>query len=351
MVQMQLFGKNRHLTRLSPAALERIMQNARRPFRRASLLLAAVFCLALSAMGAEKSRIKALDYVIDAEINPKTHFLTAHAKVKFTALDDVNFASFELNNALRPTRILDANGKPMNAERISQDNVVRVAFPGGLAKGTTTTLTFEYEGKLATADDSPVEGLKLAYVGEDVTYLLYPGRWFPITNYGIDRFTSTITVTAPAGTTIIGSGATASAVKAALGKIVSTFSWQRPSFPGTIIAGPFAETVGSSGNIRVYTQPGKKQLGPAYAATATKEVEYFSSIYGPPSSPSLKIVELPDHQVPPVDAPESAAISSRDITEKVNYRLLADTIAHQWWGVTATPVSQDYSLLAALSPH
>ncbi len=317
------------------------MQNARRPFRRASLLLAAVFCLALSAMGAEKSRIKALDYVIDAEINPKTHFLTAHAKVKFTALDDVNFASFELNNALRPTRILDANGKPMNAERISQDNVVRVAFPGGLAKGTTTTLTFEYEGKLATADDSPVEGLKLAYVGEDVTYLLYPGRWFQITNYGIDRFTSTITVTAPAGTTILGSGATASTVKAAPGKTVSTFSWQRPSFPGTIIAGPFAETVGSSGNIRVYTQPGKKQLGPAYADTATKEFEYFSSIYGPPSSPSLKVVELPDDTVPAWWAPEIAAISSRDISEKVNYRLLADTIAHQWWGVTVSPVSKD----------
>src|SRR5258708_34421064 len=175
-----------------------------------------------------------------------------------------------------------------------------------MAKGTPRTAAFEKEGTAATADHSAVEGLKLAYIGEDVTYLLYPGRWFPITNYGIDRFTSTITVTAPAGTTILGSGATASTVKAAPGKTVSTFSWQRPSFPGTIIAGPFAETGGSSGNIRVYTQPGKKQLGPAYADTATKEFEYFSSIYGPPSSPSFKVVELPDHQVPPVDAPESA---------------------------------------------
>src|SRR5258708_16489401 len=79
MVQMQLFWTNRHLTRLSPAALERIMQNARRPFRRASLLLAAVFCLALSATAAENARLKTLNHVIHATLNPKNHTLTPHA--------------------------------------------------------------------------------------------------------------------------------------------------------------------------------------------------------------------------------------------------------------------------------
>jgi len=37
-----------------------------------------------------------------------------------------------------------------------------------------------------------VDGLKLAYIGEDVTYLLYAGRWFPVVNYGMDRFTAAI---------------------------------------------------------------------------------------------------------------------------------------------------------------
>src|SRR5207302_2388466 len=205
-----------------------IMRTARPPVGRAYIFFILVLTLALPALGAEKSRIKAEDYVIDAEIIPKTHHLTAHAKVKFTALDDVNLATFELNNGLRPTRVVDEKGKVLTAERISQDNAVRVVFPAGLAKGTTTTLTFDYEGTLATADDSPVEGLKLAYIGEDVTYLLYPGRWFPVTNSGLDRFTSTINFTAPAGTTILGSGATASTVKAAPGKTVSSFSWQKP---------------------------------------------------------------------------------------------------------------------------
>src|SRR5690349_22733443 len=105
------------------------MQIARRPLRRAYLVLGLILSLALPVLGAEKSRVKAEDYVIDAEIFPQTHQLSAHARVKFTALDDTNFGSFELNNGLRVSKILDANGKPMTAERISQDNAVRVAFP------------------------------------------------------------------------------------------------------------------------------------------------------------------------------------------------------------------------------
>jgi aminopeptidase N len=319
------------------------MDIARRPLRRACLFFALIFCLALPVLGAEKSRVKAEDYQIDVEILPKTHQLIGHAKVKFTALDDTNFGSFELNNALRVTKILDANGKPMTAERVSQDNAVRVAFPNGLKRGDTGTLTFDYEGKLATADDSPVEGLKLAYVGEDVTYLLYPGRWFPITNYGIDRFTATINVTAPSGTTIIGSGLVPNAKAAPAGKVMASFNWTKPSFPGTIIAGPFVEA--TNGTVRVFVQPDKKQYAAAYADTANKELEYFSSIYGPAITPYLRVVELPGDTVPEWWAPEIAAIAGRDISDKTNYRVLANTIAHQWWGVNVSASTKDDSWL------
>ncbi|HLJ85905.1 MAG TPA: M1 family aminopeptidase [Candidatus Angelobacter sp.] len=306
--------------------------------RRAFAFFALTFVFVLPSLGAEKSRIKAEDYVIDAEIVPKTHHLTARAKIKFTALEDVNFATFELHNALRPSRVLDGSGHALTAERISQDNAIRVAFPATMAKGASSTLTFEYEGGLANADDSPVEGLKLAYIGEDVTYLLYPGRWFPITNYGIDRFTATINITAPAGTVVVGSGS-GTPKPVAGGKTQTTFVWQKPSFPGTIIAGPFADSV--VGTVHVYTQQSKKQLAPAYADTATKEFDYFTSIYGPAPSPYLRVVELPDDTVPAWWAPEIAALASRDISEKVNYRLLSDTIGHQWWGVTVSPSAKD----------
>ena len=34
-------------------------------------------------------------------------------------------------------------------------------------------------------------------------------------------------------------------------------------------------------------------------------------------------------------------LAGRAITEKTNYRLLANTIAHQWWGVSVSPASKE----------
>ena len=215
----------------------------------------------------EKQRLRVDDYVIDAELAPHAHKLTARAKVKFTALDDLSVATFELHNALRPTKVLDEAGKPLTAERITQDSTIRIALPKGLQKDATTTLTIDYEGVLDSADDSPVQGLKLAYVGDDTSYLLYSGRWFPVVNYGINRFTSTINVTVPAHFTVVGSGkesvgtapppkAKAAIVSAGATKTF-TFTSEKPSFPGTIIAGQFNNSKFNEGgiDIEVYFKP------------------------------------------------------------------------------------------------
>jgi hypothetical protein len=55
----------------------------------------------------------------------------------------------------------------------------------------------------------------------------------------------------------------------------------------------------------------------------------------------LNLIELPDDTVPAWWAPEIAAVATRDITDKTNYRLLADTIAHQWWGVSVSATAKD----------
>ncbi|HEY1272404.1 MAG TPA: M1 family aminopeptidase, partial [Terriglobales bacterium] len=78
-----------------------------------------------------------------------------------------------------------------------------------------------------------------------------------------------------------------------------------------------------------------------YATTAVKEFTYFTTLYKPFSSPVLRVVELPDDTVPSAWAPEIAAIASRSISQKINYRLLANTIAHQWWGGLVSPASRD----------
>ncbi len=86
-----------------------------------------IFLMSLPSWAAEKMRLRVDDYQIEAELNPHVHKITARAKVKFTALEDLNVATFELHNALRVTKVTDAADKPLSAERVTQDSTVRVA--------------------------------------------------------------------------------------------------------------------------------------------------------------------------------------------------------------------------------
>ncbi|HWZ83816.1 MAG TPA: M1 family aminopeptidase, partial [Terriglobales bacterium] len=260
----------------------------------------------------------------------------------------LSVASFQLNNSLRVTKLVDAANKPLNPERNTQDSSVRFALNGGLSKNASTTITFEYEGTLESADDSPVQGLKLASIGPETTYLLYSGFWFPVNGYGLNRFTSTISLTVPAHMMAIGSGkqsmgAASPKKNAPANSKTYTFAWDKPSFPGTIIAGDFQEykTDDAGLDLHVYFKPFHQKLAAEYASTAVKEFTYYVTQYGNAPSTTLKIIELPDDTVPSAWAPEMAMLSGRSITEKINYRLLANTIAHQWWGTSVSPAAKD----------
>src|SRR5262249_18309112 len=139
-----------------------------------------VLVLLAPAWAAEKTHFHADDYQIDAVLNPHEHKIAARARVKITALDDLNIATFQFHNALRLTKVTDATGKPLTADRMPQDSSVRVSLKSTLPKDQSSTFTFEYEGVLDSADDSPVPGLKLAYISDDTSYLLYAGDWFPV---------------------------------------------------------------------------------------------------------------------------------------------------------------------------
>jgi aminopeptidase N len=299
--------------------------------------------------GSEKLHLRVDDYKIDAELNPHAHQITARAKVTFTALEDLNSVSFELHNALRVTKVVDSNNKPLQAERIAQNSTVRVELPATLPKDASTSLTFEYTGELDSADESPVQGLKLANIDDDTSYLLYAGRWFPVNGYGINRFTSTINVTVPAHMLVIGSGTetesnTPAKKGASVGALTKTFNFvcDKPSFPGTIVAGIFEEykTDEAGVNLHVFFKPSHQSLASEYADAAIKEFTYYVTLYGPAPSTTLRVVELPDDTVPMTWATDVAAIASRTVTPKVNYRLLANSIAHQWWGVSVSPASR-----------
>jgi tetratricopeptide (TPR) repeat protein len=314
-----------------------------------SLCLA--FLLATPSWAAEKTRLRVDNYQIEAELTPHLHQITARAKIKFTALQDLSVAVFELHNDLRVTKVSDEKGQQLSAERVTQDSTVRVPLPAGLAKDASTTLTFEYEGQLDSGDNSPVPGLKLAYIGDDTSYLLYSGRWFPVSGYGLNRFTSTISMTVPAHMLVIGSGKVTSTDNgvskkpnaSVLPTKTFTFTSTKASFPGTIIAGVFQEYKSDDAglDLHVFFKPTHQSLAPAYTTTAVQEFSYYITLYGLPPSQKLNVVELPGDTVPYAWAPEIAGLAGPSITEKTNYRLLADALAHQWWGVSVSPETKD----------
>jgi tetratricopeptide (TPR) repeat protein len=316
----------------------------------AACLLFAFATAALPARAADKSHFRADDYQIEAILSPHAHEITARAKVKITALEDLNIATFQLHNDLRLSKVLDSAGKPLTADRNPQNSSVRISFPNVIPKDQSTTLTFEYSGVLDSADDSPVPGLKLTSINDDTSYLLYAGDWFPVNDYGVDRFTSTISLTVPAHMIVIGSGTVSEGKEPALKAPASSgptktfiLKYDKASFPGTIIAGSFGDYYSTDAGIdlHVYFKPLHKDLATAYAETAVKEFTYLITLYGPPSSNVLRVVEIPDDTVPSAWAPELAALSSRGITPKTNYRLLANALAHQWWGASVSPASRN----------
>ena len=288
---------------------------------------------------AERSTINVTGYVINAQLDPAGHTLKATAQVTFTATDTTSAAVFELHNALKVDSVTDSQNHPLNGER-GPNATISIALPTPMRKGASTTLTFVYEGTLSGSEESPVEGLKVASIGDPISYLLYAGRWFPMVGYLTDRFTAEIHVQIPSGYRVVGSGNTGSPRQVS-GGTEYTFNWTRPSFPGTIIAGKFNEpvVVAGSPNVRIYLTDAHKQSGPEYAQTANKEFEFFGETFGESSTRLLNVVELPDDTLPAYWAPEIAAIAGARIADRNNYRLLANTMAHQWWGSMVSPAT------------
>jgi aminopeptidase N len=298
-------------------------------------LLAGLATAAHAAIPA-RAQINVTAYVLHADLDPVTGKLSATAQVTFTALDDLNSVIFGLNNGLQIAAVTDAASTTLTPQRNAADSTVTVALPTQLAKGTTVTWTFTYAG-IPTVATSPVEGISFAHVSDPISYLLYPGRWFPIPLPGLytDRFTAETHVTVPKDERVIGSGFVDQHPSTTPGKTEWTFNWTKPGFPGTIIAGKFLAPYTAPGisNIRVFTTEADKAKAASLALNATKSFEFMSNLFGPAESGRLDVVELPPDTVSASWAPEIVALKP----DRASVRLTANTVAHQWWGSMISP--------------
>jgi hypothetical protein len=308
--------------------------------------LAAFALLALAAPGRlmaqrERPALHITGYVIHAELEPSTHHLAATAAVSFTAPPNMDVVTFGFHPALRISKITDASGKVLDGERTA-DGSVRVTPTAAFTEGQTVTWTFVYDGVITGNEDGPIEGLKLAAIQEPISYLLYPARWFPTTGYLTDRFTAEMHIRVPQGMRVFASGSTGPSHPVTLtnGKPGDEydFNWKKPDFPGTVIAGRYLDPVSvGAGNVKVYLTVSHQQSANQLAQTATREYDFFTDSFGQAQSERLNVIEIPDDTLPAVWAPELAAIMGSRVGDKSGIRLLANTIAHQWWGCEVSP--------------
>jgi Peptidase family M1 domain len=299
--------------------------------------------LAAQDRGSKLGRIDVDNYAIDAEINPRTQTLTANVKVRLVALDsDISSASFELNSAFNVSRVVDDTGHQITASRSGQDLGVRVSFAAPLAKGKTTTITFTYDGRLTGQEESPVYGIKFGAIQNDITYLMYPARWFPVNGYSVDRFTSDLHITVPAGYQVIASGQ-GSSQPAGAGKTAFSFKYTKPSFPGSIavLQGDPIKVNSEGITTSVYFRQ-KQNMANAYGEDTGKILSFLTSIYGLAPQANLTLVETEDGTPNGYSAPGIIFLSPRGIGNQVAARLMANQLALQWWETLVSPVDRDH---------
>ena len=319
-------------------------------YRRPDLLRAGLLglVLAIAAVPGQAQgtapRFEVTNYIIDAELFPSTHVLSAKVRVDLLPKADLTTLVFELHSSLRVDKVLDTKGQEVAFKQDGQALTLSLLNP--LPEGKLASLNVNYGGALASADGSPVEGLKLAYVGTEGSYLLYPGRWFPVSAYGVNRFAATVNITVPSDETVIASGK-ASAPARQAGKVTYTYVFDQASFPATVIAGRYlvqpATAVGA--DMALYMKPGHENLAASYGDTAAKILAYYSDEFGPLPSGHLAMVEIEDGTVGGYTSPGVVALASRAFTSPVNYRLLAHEISHLWWRCLVSPASPNDALL------
>jgi tetratricopeptide (TPR) repeat protein len=314
--------------------------------RNFSIVLALV--VTASSLGAQerRSRIDVEHYVINAEINENTQTLAAKAAVRFTPLEDVSNATFELNNALNVSRVVDAAGRQIPASRSQQDFSVRLSFDQPLPKGKPVTVTFDYDGRLTGNEDSPVYGIKFAAIHNDYAYLMYPARWFPINGYTTDRYSAEMNITVAAGNRVVASGLETSRPNG--DKTVYSFRFDENSFPGSIaVMRGDGKKVNSSGiTTTLYFRGGEQTMADVYGQETGKIMTFFTATFGLPPYANLALVETEEGAPNGFSAPGVMFLNPRAIGHDVSTKLLANQISRQWWHTLISPATRNHLWLS-----
>jgi hypothetical protein len=312
-------------------------------FRKLALMGGLVAALAgpAFAQASRSARIDVTEIKVAALINLNTQSIRAEATVTFLPLDTNSQAvQFELNEALKVSKVTDPGGQPLNATRVGE-HTLRINFADPFARGETKTVVITYDGRLAGQEESPVFGIRFAAIRQDFAYLLTPARWFPVNEYIADRYQSEFTIGVPEGYRVVG-GAFETKEKGASGDIYR-IKYTQPGFGGSlaIVKQEPVRVTAQGATTTIYFRDGAAQAQ-AYGEETGKILTFFTGLFGTPPSASLTLVETERGGPAGWSGPGIIFLSPGTIGSSVNSRGLANQIARQWWGQWLSPASRNH---------
>jgi aminopeptidase N len=343
-----------------------------------------VLILAFSVFGqTQRTPFDVTNYRIDAQVSPAQNQLKATAYVTFTPLQDTRTVAFELNGSLKvesvsregkigtvvqpivastptlPKTKTAPTPKPTPAPNVVatfiQDQVgvgdlgpsVKVDLGETIPANASVILKFVYSGNLVTAEGGPLLTKRLAYVGQNIGYLLYASRWFPFHDYAADRATSDITLSLPNG--LIAVGCSDSAVSNQGGKF--RFVQSKPSLIGSIAFGKFNAKTLRYGDyeLNFYTKVGADAFIPTYGEIIGKALDFYTKQFGEPDNGKrLNIVQIDDESLDFYTASGTIFLANKFFEQgkQISEDRLQREVAYQWWGQTVGLKSFDDAWLS-----
>jgi aminopeptidase N len=303
------------------------------------------------------TRFDVTNYRIEAELRPAEHILRANADVTFTMIDPARSVVFELNGALKVESI-ERNGKPLTnfvqdpagLESIGPN--VRIDLGEVVQANTPVTLRFRWSGALVTAEGGPLVTRRLAYVGNEGSYLMYAARWFPFHDYAADRATSDITVIVPNGFQVAGSSDEPPTQSAgAAGTTRYRFVHRQPALIGNIAAGRYVTRTLRIGGyeLQFFVQPGSEGRVERFGEVLGQALQFYTKQYGTPAfGTRYTIAQIDDESLEAYAAPGMQFLSASffDPARTAKEERLQREAAYQWWGFTVALKSFDDAWLS-----
>ena len=290
------------------------------------------------------SRFDVTNYRIEAQLIPDQHLLRAGADITLIPLEPTRSVVFELNGSLKVESI-EKDGKPLTG--FVQDPVgvgalgpsVRIDLGQVVPANQPVILRIRWSGALVSPEGGPLATRRLAYVGNEGSYLMYASRWFPFHDYAADRATSDITLIVPAGLQVAGTSDDPVVAQPSPkeGAVRYRFVHKQPVLVGNFAAGQYIHKTLRFRNyeLQLYAMPGSEKRIDTFAELTGHVLEFYSKKYGNPLFGNrLVITQIDDESLDTYSGPGMIFLSSKmfETTRPVPEEKLQRELAYQWWG-------------------